>query len=317
MKNMDDQYSKKFKVGFIGSGYFGIPILDKILDSKFYELKVVITQPDKPTGRYKQLEGTDISKFLDNKNFKLTILKPYKIKDLESELKQINLDLLVVASYGQIIPEKIINLPKLGSVNFHGSLLPKFRGAVPVQMAILQGCSTTGVTLQKMTFEMDAGDIIAQRMISIDKDDTTESLMKNLGDTASLMVDKELLDYLQNPNFKLIQQNHSLATYCYKSDIDKSKAQITFEKPFELVERMVRAFFPWPIAWVLHKKYGMIKIFKIGEFVQSESETSELHFIKKNKKLYMQIKEGIIEVIELQAEGKKRDNFKNYFFLVD
>jgi methionyl-tRNA formyltransferase len=307
---------KKFKIGFIGSGNFGIPIIKTILNSNFYDVKFIITQPEKPSGRKGRLEPTDIAKFIE-KNFpNIEVFKPEKIKDIKDDIENYELDIIVVASYGQIIPNLILNLPKKGCVNFHGSLLPLLRGAVPVQMAILNGMQTTGVTLQKMVYEMDAGEIIATRETSIRSDDTTESLMSRLGLYAAEMVEKEMLEFLNNEGFVTRSQNEAEATFCYKSNISKDRAQIHFTDNWSKIDRMVRAFYPWPVAWIEHKDFGKIKIFKTAGFIKKSGNT-ELKFIKSNKKLYLTIQDGDLEIVELQLEGKKRDKYQNYFFLAN
>lgn len=305
---------KKIKTIFIASGEFAVPLLDKLLNSPNYEVEAVVTQPDKPVGRKQTLEPTEVGKYCAKLDLEIPILRPEKISSIYDYLKDLNPDLLIVASYGQIIPSKILELPQIASTNFHGSLLPKLRGAIPVQSSILLGLTETGVTLQKMVYEMDAGDIIGQRNIQIDKKDTTETLMQKLSEFAADMLEKELLKFCSG-QIITTPQDHTQATFCYKDELKKENAEIKFETNLNQVIRMVRAYYPWPIAWVsIDGK--TIKIFKAGEVIPGK-EKDEVCFVKKDKKLYLNLYSGLVEVLELQMEGKRRDSFKNYFFLTN
>lgn len=313
MVNSEEEKTSQ-KVIFIGSGEFAIPILDKLIKSPNFEVLSIITQPDKPVGRKQNLEPTAIAKYCLKSNVEIPIQKPEKISLIYEFVKNLNSELIVVASYGQIIPEKILKLPKIASVNFHGSLLPKLRGAIPIQTSILLGFEETGVTLQKMIYEMDAGEIISQRRTKITKNDTSESLMQRLSIIAADMVENELLAFCFG-EIVPTPQDHTKATFCYKDQLKKENAKITFDTDLEKVDRMVRAFYPWPVAW-LEIDNKIIKIFKTGEFILGR-QNDRLCFIKKDKKLYLNLASGLIEVTELQLEGKNRDLFKNYFFLTN
>lgn len=305
----------RIKTIFIGSGEFAVPILNKLLQSDLIEITCVISQPDKPVGRKQILTPTPVSEFLQKNSIKINLETPAKIRlEAENLLNKYQPELIIVASYGQIIPENILNYPKYKALNIHGSLLPELRGAVPVQMSILNGVNKTGVTIQRMVYQMDAGPIVALREVELTNKETSDLLMDQLGSLGAELLIETLPKWIEG-KIEEVPQNEMDATYCYKDDIAKHKAEITFETDINLAERMVRAFYPWPIAWV---KYNN-KFIKIYSAVIGTTITglNNLKFIKKDKKLYLGLKNGSLEILELQEEGKKRGDFKNYFYLSD
>lgn len=308
------------KTIFLGSGDFAVPILEKLKELDYVELIAVITQPDKPVGRKQLLTPTPIGEYVKNLTG-VEILKPEKLKS-EELLSKYNPELIIVASYGQIIPSDIVNFPKYKSLNFHGSLLPKLRGAVPVQMAILQGLTETGVTLQVMAEGMDEGDIISQSNIEIKPEDTTESLMSALAELSVGMLENDLPKWIDG-TLKTVQQDESSATYCYKSELSKDKAEITKDTNTELAERMIRAFYPWPVAWTRLSSGKTLKIFKSKlvsdrELGLMEYELSDvLKIVRREKQLFLILSDGILELLEVQLEGKKVGAASDYLFLAN
>lgn len=306
----------KIKTMFIGSGEFAIPSLESMINNELIELVCVVTQPDKPIGRKRELAPTPVGEWvmsIANSDKDIKIEKPEKIRNVADDLlNKYQPDLIIVASYGQIIPEKILNYPKYSSLNIHGSILPELRGAVPVQMTIINGYKQAGVTIQKMVYEMDAGPILATSTIELDGSETTESLMNDLSHLGAELL-KNTIQNLAQGTITETPQNELEATYCYKDDISKNKAQIHFDTDVYLAERMVRAFFPWPIAWLRYKEKS-IKIYS-AILSDHQEKSDEIKFIKKDKRLFLVLKNGCLEVLELQEEGKKRDSYRNYFYL--
>lgn len=306
----------KIKTVFIGSGEFAIPILDSLIKSELLSIDLVVTQPDKPVGRKQILTPTPLSLFIESSSLKLNILKPKKIKEsVDFIIQNYNPELIIVASYGQIIPKRLIEYPKFKSLNIHGSLLPTLRGAVPVQMAILNGFKKTGVSIQRMVFEMDQGPLIGFKEFELTGSETTDFLMYKLATLGSDLLAEILPKYLSN-QIQEVPQNEMNATYCYKQDIDKSKAEITFNTDVSVAEKMIRAFNPWPVSWVTYKN-KKVKIFSALVIPNVNSDFKEISFIKKDKKLYLVLKNGMLEVQELQVEGKSKDMFKNYLYLAE
>lgn len=304
---------QKIKTMFIGSGEFAVPILDSLIKNELIDLVCVVTQPEKPVGRKQILTPTPVGEFLQKNTIKLDLETPVKIRvEADNLMAKYEPELIIVASYGQIIPESILNYPKYKALNLHGSLLPELRGAVPVQMAILNGLTKTGVTIQRMVYEMDAGPILAVKEINLEGNETTDTLMDRLANLGAELLIKVLPDWI-NGKVEESAQNEMSSSYCYKSDLSKEKAEIKFDTDINLADRMIRAFYPWPVAWVNFNN-KMIKIY--FAVVSDINETSDtIKFVKKDKKLFLVLKSGCLEILELQQEGKNRDSFKNYLFL--
>lgn len=308
---------EKIKTIFFGSGEFAVPILKKLIELDYLDLVLVVTQPDKPVGRKQELTPTPVGQL----DINVEILKPEKIRlEAEEILGKYSPELIIVASYGQIIPASVINFPKFKCLNFHGSLLPQLRGAVPVQMAILQGLEETGVTLQVMSEGMDEGDIISQEVAVIKEDDTSESLMRDLAELSVTMLERDLPKWIGG-ELKATKQDESsasaptrLLSYCFKDDISKSKAEITSSTTIDLADRMIRAFYPWPIAWIKLSSGKILKIYK-AEKTTKPTNLEVLSIFREEKSLFLVLSDGVIELKEIQLEGKTRGFSQDYLFL--
>jgi methionyl-tRNA formyltransferase len=230
------------KIIFTGTTEFGIPTLEKL--KKNYELVLIITQPDKPTGRKKELTPPPIKLWAQKNNIPLE--QPEKIKDLRLKIKELGADLLLVAAYGQIIPKEILDLPKFDSINIHGSMLPKYRGASPIQAALLNGDEETGITLIKMDEKMDHGPIIAKQRVAIDDADNFDSLYKKLANTAADLIERILPDWFAG-KIKPGEQVHSIATYTKL--LTRIDAKIDWTKTARQISNQIRALNPEPGTW--------------------------------------------------------------------
>jgi methionyl-tRNA formyltransferase len=308
---------EKIKTLFIGTSEFAATILDTLLSHESIHLIGVVTQPDKPLGRKQILTPTPVRKYLLGNGVQIPVETPERIKLMSSEiLEKYKPELIIVAAYGQIIPKNILDYPKYGCFNIHGSLLPELRGAVPVHMAILLGLKTTGVTLQRMVMAMDAGNIVLKKEINISEDETTESLMMKLAKLGSDLI-QEFVPKLISGNLEEKEQDENEATFCYQSDILKEKAEITFETDVKASERMVRAFYPWPIAWIKLNDGKILKIYKANLHKEGLSGQNTLSLKREGNKLLLYLRNGVLELLEVQLEGKKRDTAKNYFYLAE
>lgn len=297
----------------MGTSSFAVPILAKIANLDIFDLVSVYTQPDRPAGRKKELKASDVKQYcVDNRLIEL-VKQPEKIRSEKEMISNSDVDLIVVASYGQIIPRTVIDAPKIATVNFHGSLLPKYRGAVPVQMTILNGDKVAGVALQKMVFELDAGDIIASREVELNGSETTETLMVDLANISAEMVGNELVGFCKG-TINPVPQDDSKPTFCYQSDVVKEKAEITFETDLALAERMVRAFYPWPVAWFSLNEGKRIKVFKSR--IASNVANEGFGLRKEGTSLFLDLNNGSLELLELQLEGKTRRPAEEYLYLV-
>lgn len=318
---------KKLKVLFAGTADFAIPSFKMLLQNPQVEVVGLLTQPDRPVGRKQELKATPVKQFLKESGWaeKVPVFAPERLSIEAGEiLLTSSPDLVVVAAYGQFIPNSMLSGPKLGAINIHGSLLPELRGAVPVQMAILQGLEKTGVTIQKMVKEMDAGDVYVRLEKDLDGTETTESLMAELAELGATALEK-LLPNLMNGKAVAETQDSSLASYCYQRDIAKENAEITARTSADLAERMVRAFYPWPVAWLVVQNGSQqgkrLKIFSSklsnSDFDISQSKSvqeGELFVFEKN--LFLKLANGNLQLLEVQLEGKQRRAAEEYLWLV-
>lgn len=291
------------KIVFIGTTEFGIPTLEKL--KKDYELVLVITQPDKPAGRNKTLTSPPV-KIWAEKN-KIPIEQPEKISNLKSIIYNLKSDLAVVAAYGQIIPKEILDLPRLGSINIHGSLLPKYRGASPIQSAILNGDVNTGITLIQMDEKMDHGPILGIQPIILSDNETFPALYKKLSLVAADLV-SETLPKLFVGQIQPREQNHTTATFCKQmSFVD---AKIDWAKPASEIDRMVRALNPEPGTWTkLNNK--VIKILEVELNNEHKIELPGKLYIL-NGQLAVKCLDGSLVIKKIKPDGKNEMSGKDF-----
>jgi methionyl-tRNA formyltransferase len=310
----------KAKVLFLGTANFAVTILQMLQSQSELEVVGVVTQSDKLAGRDNALTMGQVKEYLVENGFSADkIFQPEKLRaEAATILSETMPDLIIVAAYGQIVPKEMVDYPKLGALNLHGSLLPQLRGAVPVEMAIWHGLTVTGVTLQFMSEKMDEGDIVAQKAVAIREDETAMELKTRLADLGAELL-KQQLPSLLSKTAPRQPQEHEHATYCYERDIAKDKAEIKFETPVAEAERMVRALQPWPVAWVNIQVQGRLqrlKIFKAKLGAEDAAPiASDFQVIRLSKQLFLQLQNGNLELLEVQLEGKKRDGAINYLFL--
>lgn len=236
---------KPLKIIFAGTPAFALPSLQALYDAG-HEIVAVYTQPDRPAGRGQKLQTSIIKTWALEKN--LSIYQPETLKniDIQAQIKSHQADVMVVVAYGLILPKAVLEMPRLGCINVHASILPKWRGAAPVQYAILSGDKETGVTIMQMDVGMDTGDILQIVPYTIEAEDTTESLMNHL----SHLAPSALLDTLEKLNEGLIEgqvQDESLATYAHK--IDKTDAKINWHQSAKTIDCQIRGYYPWPMAY--------------------------------------------------------------------
>lgn len=237
------------KILFAGSPDFVVPVLEMLKNSN-HSVIAVLTKPDRPTGRGRRLQANPIK--VAAKSYQIPVLQPETLRDqaIQNELKALQPDIMAVAGYGIILPKKVIDLPKYGSVNIHPSLLPKWRGATPVQSSLLQGEKTTGVTIFQISEGMDAGDILAQESYSVENDQTTHDLYEILFKIGGKLLLK-VLDQIEKGSLKPQRQNDKEATYC--KIIKKVDAEINWELSAEELANQIRAYNDWPVAYTLFK----------------------------------------------------------------
>ncbi|MDD2785628.1 MAG: methionyl-tRNA formyltransferase [Patescibacteria group bacterium] len=293
-----------YKIIFFGTSEFSVPSLKALLDDDRFEVVAVITKPDAPIGRHQVVTPPPV-KVLAQEH-QVPVLQFDKIKTDETFEKlsasDNRVDAFVVVSYGKIIPQRILDLPKHGVINVHGSLLPLWRGASCVQAAIAAGDKKTGVTIMQMDAEMDHGNILTQKEVLISQTETGGELHDRLAELGAQTLPDVLSDYLAG-KLKGQPQNHEQATYCKLLSRDDGK--IDWTKSAEEIERLVRAYHPWPGTWTEWdgKRVKIIKIAN-GKYKELIGEIGIL--VMQDDRLLVVCGDGhAVEILELQPEGKR------------
>lgn len=252
----------EIKIVYFGTPQFSAYILEKLIEfcqnpnqdwkawkAKKFEVQTVITRPDKPVGRQQTIRPSSVS--LVAKKYGIPTLKPVKLSDeefLKDNQALLQADLFVVASYGKIIPQSLLDIPKSGSLNVHPSLLPKYRGPSPILTPILNGEKQTGVTIMLMDAEMDHGPILNTSKISISEEDTHQSLSNKLSHNSAPLLISTLVKFVEG-KIKPKKQNHSKATFTKLIKKEDSYFDISSPPDPETLDRMIRAYYPWPGVW--------------------------------------------------------------------
>ena len=292
----------------MGTPDFSVGTLEKIIATN-HEVVGVVTQPDKPKGRGKEMQATPVKEVALKNN--LPVYQPIRVKEAEfvSELKVMKPDIIVVVAFGQIIPQEILDLPKYGCINVHASLLPKYRGAAPIQWAIIDGESKTGVTIMQMDAGLDTGDMITKVEIEINATETGGSLFDKLSAAGAKLLVKTL-DDITKGEVKCEPQPSSSPTP-YAKMIKKQMGKVDFNEEAITIERLVRGLNPWPSAYTSVEG----KTLKLWQtIVADENTNNKLGMIVKIDKqaIWVQTKEGLLGIKELQLEGKKRMNIADF-----
>lgn len=296
------------KTIFMGTPEFAVPILDTLI--KNTEVVLVVTQPDKYVGRKKVLTYSPI-KNLALKHH-IPVFQPVRIKEDYETIKQYQPDLIVTCAYGQIVPKEVLDIPKLGCINVHASLLPKYRGGAPIHHAIMNGDSKTGITIMYMDIGMDTGDMIAKREISIEKDDTLGSLSDKLSKLGASLLEEVLPSIIDGTN-KREEQNSGDVTYA--KIIKREDEHLDFHKTALEVDRKVRALNPMPYANMLLNDEE-IKVIEgyIGE--KTGGKTGTICDITKDA-IGIACSDKIYYITKLKPFGKKEMMVKDYLNGID
>lgn len=297
------------KVVFMGTPDFAVGTLEAIVGAG-HEVAAVVTQPDKPKGRGGVMAMSPVKECALRHG--LTVLQPLKARNPEfiEEIKAINPDVIVVVAFGQIIPSEIIHMPKYGCINVHASLLPKYRGASPIQWTVLDGCEYSGVTTMLMDEGIDTGDILETATVKLDERETGGSLFDRLSLVgAKLLV--ETLDKAEAGQLHPVKQDDSQSSYVRM--IDKSFGLMDFTQPVEVLERKVRALNPWPSAFT-HMDEKLLKIWDATVIQDNNVKAGDYGKVKTDGKTCFMVAcdGGYLSVNELQLEGKKRMKVEDF-----
>lgn len=290
----------KIKTIFIGTPDFALPSLKSLIQDDFFDVVGVITQPDKKVGRKQILTPPPVKEEALKNN--IPVWQPESIKNYQLPIT--NLDLIVVTAYAKIIPESMLNLPKYGCINVHGSLLPKYRGASCVQTAILNGDKETGVTIMKMDKGLDTGPIIYQEAIGIGPKDTAGSLYYKLSDLGGKILPGAVKKYI-NGELAAVPQDDAKANYV--GMLKKEDGKIDWSKNAEFNERFIRAMQPWPGAFSSVDGLN-IKITEVeNELIKTSNYQQGELFLHENR-LAVQCGKDALLINKLQLEGKKESS---------
>lgn len=290
------------RVIFMGTPDFATGTLEEIVKAG-HEVVGVVTQPDKPKGRGKTMMPTPVKETA--LKYDLPVYQPKKVRESEfvELLRSLNPDVMVVAAFGQIITKEILDMPKYGCINVHASLLPAYRGAAPIQWAVINGEKESGVTIMQMDEGIDTGDMIEKAVVPIAEDETGGSLFDKLSHTGAKLCVKVLKDLEEGTAVREKQPEES--TTPYAKMIDKKMGEVDWKKSAKEIEQLIRGLNPWPSAYT--KVHGKtLKIWKANVL----SETSQMNpgqIARVTKDSFaVQTGQGILEIQELQLEGKKR-----------
>ncbi len=287
------------RIVFMGTPDYSVKTLNKLINSG-HEVSAVFAQPDKPVGRKRILTPPPTKVVAEENNIK--VYQPNTLRDGEAFriIKELNPDIIVVVAYGKILPKEILDFPKYGCINGHASLLPKYRGASPIQWAIVSGESKTGITVMQMDEGMDTGDILKTVTTEIGEEETAEELFERLSFISADIMLETIAD-IEKGNIKPIKQNEADATYA--PIINKEMAHLDFNEDAYTLANKVRGFYSWPCAYfILEGK--RVKVIKAKAVKSSVSEASRV--IESNGKLIISCGENTaLQLITIQPEGSK------------
>ena len=291
------------KTVFMGTPDFAVPPLHALIEAG-YEVAAVVTQPDKPKGRGKTLLPTPVKE--EALMHEIPVYQPQRVRknpEFLETLKEIDPDIIIVAAFGQIIPKEILELPKFGCINIHASLLPKYRGAAPIQQAVIDGEKESGVTIMQMGEGLDTGDMISKIIIPLAQDETGGSLFGKLAQAGAELLIKTLPSIEQGTAEHEKQPEESPTPYA--AMITKQMGLMNFSKPAEELERLVRGMNPWPSAYTFING----KTLKVWKCKVSGEQTDAIPgtvFLTDKEGIHVACEKGTLILTEVQLEGKKR-----------
>ena len=301
----------KERIVFMGTASFSLAVLQMLLENQYHVVGVV-TQPDRYVGRKKVLTMPDVK--VEALKYDIPVIQPVRIKEDYQAILDLQPDLIITAAYGQIIPQALLDAPRLGCVNVHASLLPLYRGGAPVHQAIIDGQEKTGVTIMYMVKKMDAGDIISQKETPILENDTVGILYDRLSDLGAQLLKETLPSVLDGTNQR-IPQDESLVTYA--PTLSREDERIDWNLSAKQVYNKVRGTNPWPGSYTTYQG----KTVKIWAGQVHQCENAMKHHAHQDNgtivKIFkdtigVKVNDGVYLITELQLEGKKRMSVKDY-----
>lgn len=298
--------STRLRIAFAGTPEFAATSLAALIEADQHELVAVFTQPDRPAGRGRKIQKSAVKELAES--HELNILQPLSFKDPETLelLRSLELDLLIVVAYGQILPRSILDTPRLGCINVHGSLLPRWRGAAPIQRAIAEGDQKSGITIMQMAESLDTGPMYSKTECEIESTDTAQILHDKLAELGAKCL-QETLEAIANGSATLEIQDESQTTYAAK--LTKAEAAIDWTEPASIIQRKIRAFNPVPVSHteLFEKK---VRVWE-AELIKSTDQISSADSIGSIKNISRDgidvvTGDGLLRITMLQMPGKRR-----------
>lgn len=291
----------KVRVVFLGTPAFAVTSLERMVKDEHFEIVGVVTQPDRPAGRKMVLTASPVKQFAQSHG--LRVISPESVNQevILQELQKWQAEVAVVVAFGQILSQKFLDLFPFGAVNVHGSVLPAWRGAAPIQRSVEAGEPETGVTLQKIVKQLDAGDILGIRRVPVPEEMTALELHDVLAQKGAELLEIELMDFVRG-NLAPIPQDHSQATFAKK--LDKSECALDWSKPAKAIHDKVRAFTMGPGTFtnIAGKKF---KIHRTR--IESNKGSGQAGVVLQDEKnLFVQTGQGVLEILEIQPENRNR-----------
>ena len=286
---------------FMGTPDFSTGTLEALIASKEHQVAAVVTQPDKPKGRGKAMQLTPVKEVAVREN--IPVYQPKRVRDPEfiETLRKIPADVMVVVAFGQIIPKEILEMKKYGCINVHASLLPKYRGAAPIQWAVIDGETESGVTTMQMDAGLDTGDMLLKTVVPLEKEETGGSLFDKLSAAGATLL-LQTLEGLERG--EIVPQKQGETTTAYAKMLTKDMGEIRWEEDAEVIERLVRGLNPWPSAYT-HVHGKTLKVWR-AEVCKGEDKKPGTVLKTSDGQLIIQTGKDALKITELQLEGKKR-----------
>ncbi len=288
------------KIIFAGTPDFAVPALQMLIDSE-HEVCAVYTQPDRPAGRGRKLTPSPVKKLAIAAD--IPVLQPETLKT-EEDLKQLSsfdADLMIVVAYGIILPQSVLDAPRLGCLNIHGSLLPRWRGAAPIHRAVMAGDDKTGVTIMQVVKKLDAGDMLHKEECVIEATHSSSDLHDKLADLGAVGLQK-VLSQIESGTLVAEKQDESLVTYAEK--LEKSESQLDWNLSALELDRKIRGLNSWPVAQTLFQG-KVLRIWK-AKLVDEEAHTAAGTVMLQGKCMSVATGKGVLDLLEVQMPGGKR-----------
>lgn len=287
------------RIIFAGTPDFAAPALAALIEAG-HEIVLVLTQPDRPSGRGMKLKASPVKELALEHD--IEVFQPETLKDsaAQSRIEDAKADVIIVAAYGLIIPTNVLNMPRLGCYNIHASLLPRWRGAAPIQRSLLAGDKETGVTIMEVVPALDAGAMISKGVVSITELDTAQTLHDALAKTGADLMVKAMENLSKNGTLASTPQDDSLVTYAEK--LQKSEATIDWNKSADAISKQVRAFNPFPVATALLNG----EVCRIWMATKKSGKGLAGQVVATNETIDVACGEGVLSIHELQLPGGKR-----------